>query len=456
MGGATHSAKGTGTPLSHALLGQHELLIVKTISRYVRYRAAPASLPRARKVRTGPTSDRRRTDASLVVFKTGADLVSKAVTLIVTVAAARTLPAADFGVLALAMTTGWLLGVASDAGLPMYLATRVAHATGDGTPVYPIASAVMRWRTRLALIALLAGTTVGRTLVPLAVLVPFILIVLHQLLGAMLETNAHTFRGMGRTDIESALALAHRGAVALGVLAVLAVHPTLVGLAVALAVPPLAALLASAVVVRRLTDHGPPFALSSTRMLTEVAPLGLGVLLSALYFRCDVYFIDRLHGIETVGAYNAAFRIVDAVRIFPAAALAVVYPRLCAATDLHRVSRLSLALLAASLVVALIIAATAPGLLVLVYGEPYVTAGQALQVLGWCVPFFYVNYALTHQLIAWEGQRAYLAIAMVALVVNLLGNAWLIPEGGMTGAAVSTLVTELVVLIGCALALVRR
>jgi O-antigen/teichoic acid export membrane protein len=67
-----------------------------------------------------------------------------------------------------------------------------------------------------------------------------------------------------------------------------------------------------------------------------------------------------------------------------------------------------------------------------------------------------VNYALTHQLIAWDGQRAYLAIAGVALLTNLAGNAVLIPEGGMTGAAVSTLLTELVVLLGCAQALVRR
>jgi O-antigen/teichoic acid export membrane protein len=93
---------------------------------------------------------------------------------------------------------------------------------------------------------------------------------------------------------------------------------------------------------------------------------------------------------------------------------------------------------------------------VLVYGEPYAPAGQALQVLGLCIPFFYVNYALTHQLIAWDRPHAYLAIATTALVTNLLGNAWLIPDGGMTGAAVSTLLTELVVLIGCALSLVRR
>ena len=41
--------------------------------------------------------------------------VEDGVTLVITVAAARVLTPVDFGVLALAMTTGWILGVASDA-----------------------------------------------------------------------------------------------------------------------------------------------------------------------------------------------------------------------------------------------------------------------------------------------------------------------------------------------------
>ena len=81
----------------------------------------------------------------------------------------------------------------------------------------------------------------------------------------------------------------------------------------------------------------------STRaqFITDVAPLGLGVLLSALYFRCDVYFLEQLHGVETVGVYNAAFRVVDALRLFPAAALAVAYPTLCAATNSAPLRQLS-------------------------------------------------------------------------------------------------------------------
>ena len=439
---------------------------MKTLSRYVKHRTEAAALPCSRSTRARPWLAVRglvaplwrvgHSNASLVAYKVGADVVTKSVTLIVTVAAAHVLPAADFGVLALAMTTGWLLGVASDAGLPMYLATRVAHAAAAGAPVYPIVRAALRRRTEFAVVATLAAMAAGAVLVPAKAFIPFALIVLHQLFGAMLDTLAHAFRGLGRTDIESSLSLAHRSAVAIGALIILGRYPTLMGLGLALAVPPLVALLIGRAAVRRLTTDGPPFRLTRRRILTEVAPLGIGVLLSALYFRCDVYFIDHFHGVETVGVYNAAFRIVDALRLFPAAVLAVAYPKLCAAADEHPVRKLSTWLLSTSVFVATAVYVSAHGILVVVYGTPFAVGAEALQILAWCLPLFYVNYALTYQLIAWNGQRAYLAITGAALLANVAGNALLIPDGGMTGAAVSTLLTELVVLLGCAVALVRR
>jgi O-antigen/teichoic acid export membrane protein len=414
---------------------------VKGLSGYVRLRPAPG--------------------ASLVAFKTSADVVSKAVTLIVTVAAARALPATDFGVMALAMTTGWLLGVASDAGLPLYLATRVAQNQLHGRSQTATVRSIMRWRAGLAAVALAVGLAFGAVLAPTYALLSFVLIVAHQLLGAVLETLAHSYRGLGRTDVESAISLAHRGAIALGALTVLAVHPSLLALAIVLAVPPLLALLASLFVVRRLaggdateSPHAPW--LTARRFLSDVAPLGLGVLLSALYFRCDVYFLGYLRGVETVGLYNATFRIVDALRLFPAAALAVAYPTLCAATDTGSVRRLAAGLAAAALVVGAALYIAAHPLLALVYGDAYAAGGDTLRVLAFCVPFFYVNYALTHQVIAWEGQRAYLAITAAALVANLTGNTLLIPGGGMIGAATSTLATEVVVCGGCLVALARR
>jgi O-antigen/teichoic acid export membrane protein len=404
--------------------------------------------------------DLRRTrpgrNVTLFALKTAADVVSKSVTLVVTVAAARALGPADFGVMALAMTTGWLLGVASDAGLPMFAATRVAAADASSAGTRPIAREIVRWRSRLLVAAALAGCAAGVALVPRGVLLAFTLIVLHQLFGAMFDTVAHVYRGLGRTDIESTLSLAHRGAIAVAALAALALHPTLLTLAIALAAPSCAALLASRATVARVARPGPAFTISRHDFSAHIVPLGLGVLVSALYFRIDVYFLERLHGIETVGSYNAAFRLVDAVRLFPAAALAVAYPRLCTATTLAPLRRLSTALAAGSMVVAVAVFLAATPLLALLYGDAFAAAAPALRALALSIPLFFVNYGLTHQVIAWQRQQAYLRVACAALTANVIGNALLIPDLAMIGAAYSTLLTEVVVCAGCVVVLRRR
>jgi hypothetical protein len=44
----------------------------------------------------------------------------------------------------------------------------------------------------------------------------------------------------------------------------------------------------------------------------------------------------------------------------------------------------------------------------------FVDAAPALATLALAIPLFFVNYALTHQVIGWDGQRAYLAVVTAA------------------------------------------
>lgn len=417
---------------------------MKTFTRFVR--------PDLRAPRAGS-----RTLLRHVAYRAAADTASKAVTLLITVAAARVLPAADFGVLALALTTGWLLGVASDAGLPLYLARRIARQmAADAPPALAAVTTVMRLRAWSAGAAGLAGLTVALALAPDGRALAFLVIVVAQILNAVLDTLSHAYRGAGRSDVESGIQFAQRIATAIAATAVVVVHPSLTWLAMALAVPPAVALLASQRLARRFFV-GPAGAdverLSWPRFAHDVAPLGAGIVLSALYFRCDVYFVERWHGLEVAGVYNAAFRIVEALRLVPAALLAVAFPLLCAASDARRVARIGLALAGIGAAAAIGVYAAAPALLGVLYGARFIDAAPALGILAMAVPLFFVNYALTHQVIAWDGQRAYLATVTAALAANVVLNALLIPSGGMPGAAASTVITELVVTAGSIAAL---
>jgi O-antigen/teichoic acid export membrane protein len=148
------------------------------------------------------------------------------------------------------------------------------------------------------------------------------------------------------------------------------------------------------------------------------------------------------------------FRLIEAARLFPAAALAVALPMLVRAADATTVMRLSGALTAFSFVVAAAAWTASEPLVQLLYGPAYVGAVPAFRILIAAFPLMSLNYALTHQLIAWNGQRAYALLCLAALGFNVVVNARLIPSLSLAGAAWTTLWTEMLLTVGCLGALI--
>jgi O-antigen/teichoic acid export membrane protein len=392
----------------------------------------------------------------LVAYRVVSDAIGKAAFLIITVLAARRLSQEEFGIFAIGTTIGWIGVVASDFGLQLHLARAVS-----ATPAAAL-HLLRRWlrvRVAAALGALLV-VAVGLSLVSSrAVALPIALFALGYLAGGVVEFLHHFYRGLARTDIESTLTISMR----LGTLAAAALvlwlrpEPTVLALSM-LAAPLLAAAysvrlafrLASSMSAERVdASHG-----GLTEFMREVAPIGAGIVLSALYFRIDVFLLQAWQGIETVGLYNAVFRLIEAARLFPAAALAVALPVLVRAGNATTVIRLSGALTAFGVVLAAAIWAASEPLVQLLYGPSYAGAVPAFRILIAAFPLMALNYALTHQLIAWNGQRAYALLCLTALGFNLALNARLIPSLSLTGAAWTTLWTEVLLTIGCVCALI--
>jgi len=397
------------------------------------------------------------------MLKLLADVTGKAVTLIITVAAARRLNADPFGVLAYAMATGWLIGVATDAGLSMHLARETARDPGRG---HRLLIEVISLRAGLAFFAATLLALASPYLVPAHWRLQFVVVVLAQLAAAVVETIAHYYRGLQRTDIESAIHTAYRLLTLLLASIVLWRWRRLDYLGIAMLTPALIAAVVSLGIASRLSpgagsrepgtggrEPGAGPLLTPSRLFRDVLPLGAGILLSAVYFRIDVYFIQQWHGFQPVGGYNAAFRLVEAMRLLPAAVLAVTFPLLVQATDMQSLKRIGGRLTLAGAVLALISAAGGSVIIPLLYGETYAYAAPAFSILALALPLFFLNYALTHQVIGWDGQRAYLLIVVLALAGNIAANIALVPSRGIVGAAIATVLTEIVVTAGCLFAL---
>ena len=199
--------------------------------------------------------------------------------------------------------------------------------------------------------------------------------------------------------------------------------------------------------------YPPSGGLTTTQFFRDVLPLGAAVLISALYFRIDVYFIQQWHGFQPVGGYNAAFRLVEALRLLPAAVMAVTFPLLVQARDTDLVRSIGGKLGIAGAALAAVCAAGAPLIIPAVYGARYEYAVPAFAVLSLALPLFFLNYALTHQVIGWDGHRAYLGVVTLALIGNVTANIILVPGRGIVGAAIATVLTEVIVTLGCLFAL---
>ena len=396
-----------------------------------------------------------------IAFKAFADAGGKAVMLVITVVAARRLNADPFGVLAFAMATGWLLGVATDAGLSMYLARETARHPQHGRR---FVLEIVSLRAGFAFLAATAAVLATPYLVPRHWRLQFLLVVLAQLCGAVIETIAHYFRGLQRSEIESAIHLAYRLTMLALAMAVLWWWRRLDYLGMAMLVPGVIAMLVSLAIALNLStrfkpdptapqrDHEwgqPSGGLTPRVFFRDIFPLGAAVLISALYFRIDVYFIQQWHGFQPVGGYNAAFRLVDALRLLPAAVMAVTFPMLVQTSDMHLLRKIGGRLAIAGLALAAGCGLGATMIVPMIYGESYAYAAPAFAVLSLALPLFFLNYALTHQVIGWDGQRAYLAIVALALTGNIAANLVLVPTRGIIGAAIATVLTEIIVTAGC-------
>jgi O-antigen/teichoic acid export membrane protein len=390
----------------------------------------------------------------LVAYRAFSDVAGKGAFFLVTVLAARQLSEQGFGVFSLGTTLGWMAAVVTDFGIALHVAREVARRKDHARQILVFWLRV-RVATSLAIlgIATMALAVSGAHRDSATVL--WLLVLLYVVTG-LVEFVYYFYRGLSRSDLESTMTLWHRLSMLVLASAALIWRPEVVMLALAMLLPAAATLAFSLRRAFALASEGSSNgAVPPQAFLTDVMPIGLGIVLSALYFRIDVFLVELWKGIEAVGAYNAVFRLVEALRLFPAAVLAVMLPSLCRASNMKPLSMVALAVTGFAVAVSAVLWLLADRIVPLVYGQPYAAAAPAFRILLLSFPLMSLNYALTHQLVGWNGQRAYALIAGIALVFNVALNAKLIPAMSIDGAAWSTLLTEALLTVGCVAALRR-
>ena len=192
-------------------------------------------------------------------------------------------------------------------------------------------------------------------------------------------------------------------------------------------------------------------------ILRSALPIGIAGLCQQTYFYVDNLFIRSLvedEPLRQLGHYNVAVRVMSygiMVAIYASMAALPWLAREHAAGRLREAAaRLAQPMLA--------LGGFGTGLLwpwcdrlLALFGEGFERAAPSLRWLLLATATVYAGAALLTAVVAAGRSYKFLAIAAGGLVVNLAGNAWLVPQRGIEGAAIATLATELTVALAAGL-----
>ncbi len=189
-------------------------------------------------------------------------------------------------------------------------------------------------------------------------------------------------------------------------------------------------------------------------MIFESYPLMFNNLLSSLFFRIDALILPLFKGVDVLGYYNTAYKFIDALNFIPSNFTLAIFPTLNRLAVSSKDAMLRAYLLSLKLLLWISLPITvgtmfiAHELIDLTGGSAYLPhSAIALQVLIWFLPFSFIN-SVTHYVLIALGQQRFLTKAFViGVVFNIVANLIAIQPLSYVGAALVTILSEIVLLI---------
>jgi len=190
-------------------------------------------------------------------------------------------------------------------------------------------------------------------------------------------------------------------------------------------------------------------------------PMGVYLLIFSAYDRAvDSLMIQRYLGAREVAWYGLAYKIYG-VLIQPAYFLVNgIFPILSkkqkqsTSNNIFKTSAIILFL--SSVLVIIGVWLMAPMMVSILAGSEFGASVGVLRILIVALLFAYMGHLVGFTLISKEGQKEMLGVGLIILIFNLIGNLVVIPRYGIMGAAMVTVLTEMLSLGLMTLRLKRR
>jgi O-antigen/teichoic acid export membrane protein len=188
-------------------------------------------------------------------------------------------------------------------------------------------------------------------------------------------------------------------------------------------------------------------------LIKEAYPVGIKRILRKINIRVATLLLAAIKTNYEVGLFHAVYKIIQSLMFITESVSDAVFPVLSKLSGSSR-SSLDLAyeksfkfVLLTGVPLAIFLSCFSKPTIILILGSKYIEASPILQIFGWVLAFMFLNMFMERMLISGNRQRLMATLTAFALVVNILLALVLIPGMSYMGAAIATLISEMVLFV---------
>ena len=182
-------------------------------------------------------------------------------------------------------------------------------------------------------------------------------------------------------------------------------------------------------------------------------PFAVGGILSLIYYSIDVVMLSKLVGDYATGIYNATYKLISVLTLFYSIYGAVIFPvmskfykndeKLLIISFEKSIKYLMLIMIPLALATMFY----SSDIINLIYGAEYADASSVLSILIWTVCLLFISGPGNYLLNASHKEVTVTKILAIAAAFNVLLNCIMIPYFSYNGAAITTVLSDLLIVL---------
>lgn len=182
-------------------------------------------------------------------------------------------------------------------------------------------------------------------------------------------------------------------------------------------------------------------------------PIGVVFIMNNIFMKLDTLMLFVMKGAAAAGLYTVAYKVLEVTAFFGAYFASSLKPTISkliendkkAVADIIRKALYITVFIAAP--ITLVSVAFSTEIILFLSSPEFLMAGRALILLGLTLPLVFIDVLLSEILIANDERKLLIKIFIFIVILNFVLNLILIPTYSFMGAALATLISEIVLMV---------